>query len=754
MDATASLSFATPKPIHFQSSSSNKITNLFEQSCEYLDIQSSERVGDIREDIITAQKKIIQYSNSNYQILILASDIFERYSESNHQVLRSALEKLLDITQSAYNILQYNFTNASKFKEQNKDVALKVLDLLGQANELFNLGGDSQNIADEIQNIGEKIANLLISNSLPRGNKNFYKSLSIQDLESLVQVKKRPIRQLAISVSKSDQVINIKQNRMPSCDLLTRYMIADNLSVCPVVSLSRYKVIQNNKSEERRYFLHLLYSDASSFNYSILQRLRNAGYEIYQDEDSFIFGISLPISYHHKMLLSTTAKKLLSKIYAKRITSVQVVSSDLVVKFAETDVDSVRRIITSVFKYDSEVRRILLISLQDLDAEQKISEYKLSYKSLLKMQNSTMAEYAYSNDSNTMIVLQILEDFFHKKYWNVGCSSNQEISKVLGLNRVKTVTSRYISGDAGFCEFFCANLSLWFNNIARDMESLVLAKLREDSRRLQPNQRIKLGLVLGHDAESDATGHAVLFLGWQTINGVEYIKFENPHGHVEYLSAQGSTGHLRSYEILKMLYDDNDEEVRSDSPVVAEQTPSKAVILFEQIMNDERHDYSQELLLTPMKICQVKKRNKIDLGSGVNFTATDAINNFVRIQKLQELLMSHDYYQFFCEYEIQPTFINGQVHLAIIDYKKFKLELSRDFAIKQSHLLLLEVISLLEYQSRARNNACALISLTRRIKDDSPGNLQILEQTVARYVNDGELVRQIIADARAVVLLD
>ena len=69
-------------------------------------------------------------------------------------------------------------------------------------------------------------------------------------------------------------------------------------------------------------------------------------------------------------------------------------------------------------------------------------------------------------------------------------------------------------------------------------------------------------------------------------------------------------------------------------------------------------------------------------------------------------------------------------------------------------MLLLEVISLLEYQSRTSSNLIALISLTRRIKDDTPGNLQILEQTVARYVNDGELVRQIIADARAVVLLD
>lgn len=397
MDATANLSFATPKPIQFQSSSSNKIANLFEQSCEYLDIQSSERGRDVRDNIITAQKKIIQYSNSNYQISILAFDIFERYSEFNHQMLRSALEKLLDITNSAYNILQYNFTNTSKFKEQNKDIALKVLDLLGQANELFNLGGDSQNIADELQNIGEKIANLLISNSLPRGNKYSYKSLNIQDLESLVQVKKRPIRQLAISVSKSDQVINIKQNRMPSCDLLTRYMIADNLSVCPVVSLSRYKVIQNNKTQEKRYLWHLLYSEASRFNYSILQRLRNAGYEIYQDDD-FISGISLPMSYHHQMLLSTTAKKLLSKIYAKRINSVQIVSNDLVVKFAEINVESLRAIITSVFKYDSEIRKILLISLQDLDAEQKISEYKLSYENLLKMQNSPMAEYAYSND--------------------------------------------------------------------------------------------------------------------------------------------------------------------------------------------------------------------------------------------------------------------------------------------------------------------------------------------------------------------
>ena len=54
------------------------------------------------------------------------------------------------------------------------------MDLLGQANELFNLGGDSQNIADELQNIGEKITNLLISNSVPKGNKSFYQSLNIQ----------------------------------------------------------------------------------------------------------------------------------------------------------------------------------------------------------------------------------------------------------------------------------------------------------------------------------------------------------------------------------------------------------------------------------------------------------------------------------------------------------------------------------------------------------------------------------------------
>ena len=53
MDATANLSFATPKPAQFQGNISNKIANIFEHSCEYLDLQSSERVRDVRDNINT-----------------------------------------------------------------------------------------------------------------------------------------------------------------------------------------------------------------------------------------------------------------------------------------------------------------------------------------------------------------------------------------------------------------------------------------------------------------------------------------------------------------------------------------------------------------------------------------------------------------------------------------------------------------------------------------------------------------------------
>ena len=204
----------------------------------------------------------------------------------------------------------------------------------------------------------------------------------------------------------------------------------------------------------------------------------------------------------------------------------------------------------------------------------------------------------------------------------------------------------------------------------------------------------------------------------------------------------------------RMLDDDNDERIEVRDPIIAEYNSSRAVILFEQIMQDARHDYSQELLITPMKIRQAKKHNKIDLGTIRAFTSADAINNFVRIRQLQERLIADEYYELFCEYEIQPTFINGQVHLGIIDYKKSDVELSRNSAIKQSHLLLLEVITLLEYQSRARRNFSALISLRLRIKDDTPGNVKILEQIVTRYVNDIDLAREIIANARAAMMLN
>jgi hypothetical protein len=753
MEATASLSFANLQLSQLHSNNSNKISNMFEQTSEYLELQSSARFRDVIKDIIDIQEKIISYSNT--RISLLPSDCCEKCNKSSHQILNSALEILLNITNSAYNILQQNFTNFGRFSEQNKSVALQILNLLEQANQLFNLNQlNLQNIEHDLQQLVEKIANILIDNSFPRGDRNSYKRLNIRDLESLIQVKKKPIQQLAISKSKSDYEINIRQNSMPSCDLLTRYMIADNLSICPVVRLSSYKILQNNLLQEKRYFLHFLYSQAQQFNYYTLQRLRNAGYEIYQDDDSFIAGIGLPISYHYKMLVSTTANKLLGKIYAKRITAVQTLSDNLVVKFVQTNVNSLRNTINLIFKYDSSIRQILLLNLQDLDAEQKISEYKISYEMLLKMQNTKIANYVYSNNTSTMKVLQILEDFFHEKHGHVHYSNNQTISKAFGINQIKSVTSHYISGNERCCEFFCANLSLWFNNLISDRGNLVLNKLRDDNLNLKQNQRIKLSLVLEHDAESDAIGHAVFFLGWQIINGIEYIKFQNPHGHVEYLSTQAAIGHLRNYQIFKMFDDDNDEEVSNNNLKTEAENKSSALILFEQIMKDDRHDYSSELLLPPIKICQVKKHNKIDLGAIRNFTAADASNNFIKIHNLQERLIKHEYYQFFCQYEIEATFSNAQVHLAIIDYKKSKLEVSRDYAIKQSNLILMKVISLLEYQSGNNKNLRAKISLIHRIKNDSHRNVKILEQTVTRYVNDLELAKKIIADAREAIMLD